>query len=72
MICKCGKENRDGANFCAECGAKLVEVCDCWVKKEPYNCGQAECPGYRLFLLEKRAEQSQANLALDDLATEID
>ncbi len=32
---------------------KLKEVCDCWIKKEPYNCGQEKCPGYRLFAVEK-------------------
>ena len=45
----CKAENRPCANFCKKCGAKLREVCNCWVKKEPYNCGQSECPGHRLF-----------------------
>ena len=46
----CGVQNESDANFCHMCSAKLREVCDCWVKKEPYNCGQDQCPGYRLFL----------------------
>ena len=37
------------ANFCRSCGAKIRGVCDCWIMKEPYNCGQSKCPGYRLF-----------------------
>ena len=35
----CQAENPDSANFCKLCGTKLKEVCDCWIKKEPYNCG---------------------------------
>ncbi len=46
---KCEAKNRPRANFCKKCGAKLREVCNCWVKKGPYNCGQSECPGHRLF-----------------------
>lgn len=46
---KCGNRNSEAANFCRACGTKLREICDCWVKKEPYNCGQSECPSYRLF-----------------------
>lgn len=49
----CRTENSDSANFCKLCGTKLKEVCDCWIKKEPYNCGQEKCPGYRLFAAEK-------------------
>ena len=45
----CGRENSQNANFCRGCATKLKEVCDCWVKKEPYNCGLDNCPGYRLF-----------------------
>ena len=55
MICKtCGYENREEGNFCRKCGSKLMEVCDCPIKKEPYNCGQDKCPGYNLFVLEAR------------------
>lgn len=54
MTCKeCSAENSDNANFCRMCGKKLREVCNCYIKKEPYNCGQDQCPGYRLFLMEK-------------------
>ena len=54
----CGADNVDAANFCRSCGAKLREVCNCWIKKEPYNCGQCKCPGYRLFQMEKRNSQA--------------
>lgn len=47
----CGAMVRRG-NFCTRCGGKLVEVCDCWVKKKAYNCGRAECPGIHLHQLE--------------------
>lgn len=47
----CGAVVRRG-NFCSRCSGKLVEVCDCWVKKKTYNCGRDECPGIRLHLLE--------------------
>lgn len=52
----CGKLNPAEYNFCKYCGKKLVEICDCWVKEKPYNCGQSKCPGRRLFLIEKRSE----------------
>ena len=62
MICKsCGTENHETANFCHECGKKLREVCDCRFKKEPYNCGQDQCPGYRLFLMELLKARSAAS-----------
>ena len=47
----CGAVVRRG-NFCSRCSGKLVEVCDCWVKKKAYNCGRDECPGIRLHRLE--------------------
>ena len=47
----CGAVVRRG-NFCSRCSGKLVEVCDCWVKKKAYNCGRDECPGVRLHRLE--------------------
>ena len=51
--CKaCGIDNDAKANFCRSCGRKLRATCDCFVKKEPYNCGQDQCPGYRLFLMQ--------------------
>lgn len=46
---KCNVEVRDG-NFCEHCGAKLKEVCDCWVLKKKYNCGFDECKGYKLLI----------------------
>lgn len=45
---KCRAKNQNG-NFCTECGTKLKEVCCCWIKKEPYNCGEEKCPSYRLY-----------------------
>ena len=52
--CKsCGNKVQETDNFCGFCGTKLKEICDCWVKKGNYNCGEKNCPGYRLFLMEK-------------------
>lgn len=45
----CGKEVPDDANFCPNCAAKLVTVCNCWVLGETYDCGLKECPGYELY-----------------------
>lgn len=54
MKCRnCGAEIADDANFCTCCAKKQKEVCNCWVKKEPYNCGLEKCPGYRLLEIEK-------------------
>ncbi|WP_073009887.1 zinc-ribbon domain-containing protein [Clostridium amylolyticum] len=31
----CSKENREDANFCAYCSAKITETClRCWIKKD--------------------------------------
>ncbi len=61
MVCgKCGFEDQDSGNFCRRCGSKLRRVCDCYIKKEPYNCGQDPCPGYRLFLQEANQAKAQA------------
>lgn len=61
MRCKsCGAECGERANFCRKCGTKLREVCDCPIKKEPYNCGQEKCPGYKLFVMEARQKRSQS------------
>lgn len=46
---KCNVEVQDG-NFCEHCGAKLKQVCDCWVLKKKYNCGFDECKGYKLLI----------------------
>lgn len=58
MRVKCPKCDREvpAGNFCALCATKLKEVCDCWIKKEPYNCEQEKCPGYRLYVLEAGKE----------------
>lgn len=54
MKCKkCGREITETDNFCACCGTKLKEVCECWVKKGNYTCGESNCPGYGLFRIEK-------------------
>lgn len=56
MKCKhCGAEIPDSVNFCPYCSKKVKEVCNCWIKKEPYNCGFDKCPGYRLFKIEKES-----------------
>lgn len=53
-ICShCGREQPAGTNFCGYCGNKVSEICDCWVKEKPYNCGLDKCPGIRLFSIEK-------------------
>ena len=57
----CGTLNGPGTNFCGGCGEKLKDFCDCWVKKQPYNCGQNLCPGYSLYLLEKIKGQAAAS-----------
>ncbi len=38
------------ANFSPLTGEKLHQTCECWVKKESYNCGQTKCPGYTLIV----------------------
>ena len=49
---KCGKENKDDANFCQYCSKKLNETCSyCWVlKKSNYSCGELSCPGRALLI----------------------
>ena len=60
ILCpKCGKKCHTDANFCQHCAAKLRTVCNCWIKKKPYNCGQEKCPGYRLFLIELAKERGE-------------
>ena len=44
-------EKNLAVNFCPHCGKKINPVCNCWVKKEPFNCGQEKCPGYGLYAL---------------------
>ena len=57
MKCKtCGNEISAEVNFCRFCGAKQNAICNCWLKKEPYDCGQEKCPGYKLFELERDRE----------------
>ena len=48
---KCGKEAKH--NFCKFCGTKVKKVCDCWLKKSSYDCGEPSCPGYKLLTIEK-------------------
>ena len=50
---KCGAEIDEKANFCAYCGTKLKEVCNCWMKKNSYNCGESNCLGYKLPMIQK-------------------
>lgn len=44
-------------NFCGKCGRKLKDFCNCWIKKDSYDCGEDSCPGYGLFALEKSREK---------------
>ncbi len=46
---KCNFKNNKDGNFCVKCGAKLKEICNCWIKKELYNCGKEKCPSYGLY-----------------------
>ena len=39
-------------NFCTYCSKKLVKQCDCWVKKQKYNCGFLQCPGLNIELIQ--------------------
>ncbi|QJU14126.1 zinc-ribbon domain-containing protein [Blautia pseudococcoides] len=46
----CGNENiEENDNFCKECGNKLKEECNCWLKKDSYNCKESSCPGYGFY-----------------------
>ncbi len=58
---QCGSENiKEKDNFCGECGKKLKQICDCWIKKGSYDCGEDSCPGYGLFVKEaKNASQAR-------------
>ena len=52
----CGSNRvKENDNFCGECGRKLKTVCNCWIKKGGYNCGEDSCPGRELFIKELRA-----------------
>ena len=59
----------DESNFCTNCGMKLGITCRCWViKKDNYGCDQDSCPGYGLFLIEKKKQKRLANM---QIASEI-
>lgn len=53
----CGKEIQETDNFCSGCGMKLKKVCNCWLKKGNYDCGESSCPGYGLFRKLKAMEK---------------
>ena len=64
MKCKkCGYENNKTSNFCSNCGIKLNEISNCWIQKEPYNCGEKKCPSYRLYkkILKKEVKNENTN-----------
>lgn len=44
----CNKLVKKG-NFCNQCGKKMVEICNCWVLRKQYNCGQDKCKGLNLI-----------------------
>lgn len=49
LVCpNCGHTIND-ANFCSYCSRKIVNICDCWVLKRPFNCGMERCPGFKLL-----------------------
>lgn len=52
-------------NFCAYCGKKLVKRCDCWVKKQKYNCGFSQCPGLNLELFQSAGEITERDHRCD-------
>lgn len=54
---KCGHNACLTANFCTYCGAKIKKTCNCWVKKDNYDCGESSCPGYGLYRIEKFKSQ---------------
>lgn len=58
----CGSDRiTEKANFCGSCGKKLKTVCNCWIKKGSYNCGEDSCPGYELLVKEaKIASQARS------------
>ena len=56
MKCQhCGNERiKEKDNFCSACGKKLKAECNCWIKKDSYNCGEDSCPGWALLVKEAR------------------
>lgn len=40
------------AKYCRECGGEYGTNYKCGYKKKPHNCGQLQCPRYRLFLMD--------------------
>ena len=57
---RCGKFLPEGAKFCPYCRKKVRKVCKCWVKKMPYDCGMDKCPGYKLWMIEKKKEGAKS------------
>lgn len=58
MVCPHCNAKIPYGNFCAECGKKIVSMCNCWKLNRSFNCGHDECPtmgalikefGYSLF-----------------------
>ena len=62
MKCQhCGVGVEDTDNFCTNCGSKLREYCNCWIKNKIYNCGEKKCPGLGLFALEELRSKTQSS-----------
>ena len=58
VICPhCGAKVPKG-NFCCVCTNKMVEICDCVVKRKLYKCGHEKCPGVHLIVdeIKKKAK----------------
>lgn len=59
----CGNTQiKDDDNFCTECGTKVRNTCNCWIKKDNYDCGESSCPGYGLFKIERLRSESEQSL----------
>lgn len=51
----CGSNQiKDSDNFCGFCGTKLRKICNCWIKKDSYDCGRDSCPGRDLLVEEAK------------------
>lgn len=61
-VCPACGSSVPAGNFCTQCRYKLVTVCDCWVVKGKYNCGQIKCPGTMLFSCDSNQIKSEGKI----------